>query len=70
MKESKILLFIQGESESYINKRINELEKEGWEVVEHSMSVNVVENKTAMSMSKFVTNRNISVLIQRIKDNV
>lgn len=70
MKESKILLFIQGESESYINKRINELEKEGWEVVEHSMSVNVIENKTAMSMSKFVTNRNISVLIQRIKDNV
>lgn len=62
MKESKVILFDENDSERVMNNRIKKLEQDGWEVVEHNVSVCV---------ATINVRRIVSFLLQREKnDNV
>lgn len=62
MKESKVILFDEDDSERVINNKIKKLEQDGWEVVEHNVSV---------CIATINVHRIVSFLLQRDKnDNV
>jgi hypothetical protein len=59
MKESKFIVFDEGDSEEVINGRIKKLEQDNWEVVEH---------KVAACKSTIAVSKVISFLLQRDKN--
>lgn len=60
MKESKIIIFNEYDSEKTINERIGKLAEDGWEVVEH---------RVAMCMGRISMRSLVTVLLQREKSN-
>lgn len=61
MKESKIIIFDEDSSEKTINEKIGILAEDGWEVVEHRVS---------MCVGRISLRSLITVLLQRERDNV